>query len=288
MKKRIRMVLLVLLVVILGGLAFLVFTVRGPGDLDPKLTEIMRSNLTREERQAAFRQMGTNIIPGLRAMIRRYDSPLKLKLMPLAYKLRLAKPPVHTPDEWHWDAGQICPLLETPIRTQLVEDWIFLVDHGNAQDRYDAFVAEMGGVGPEALQPLLKALNHRNPRVREFAAVALKMPDQAAVIMPALLPKLNDPDDAVRAVSMLTLVWLRPDPDTAEKIVPLITNALNDSSPLVRQDACNALRSLVPYSKPAVPALVKLLNDPDANVRKLAADALLLIDNEAAREAGIK
>jgi hypothetical protein len=288
MKKRIRILLLVLLVAILGGLAFLVFTVRGPGELDPKLNEIMRSSMTPDERRAAFSQMGTNIIPSLRIMIRRYDSPLKLKLTPLAYKLRLAKPPAHTPDEWHWDAGQICSLLDNSVRTQLVEDWIYLIDHGNAQDRVDAFIAERGGVGPEALQPLLKALNDRNPRVREFAASALKMPDQAAVIVPALLPKLNDPDEIVRGVSLLTLVWLRPDPDTAEKIVPLITAALNDPSSFVRQDACNALRSLAPFSKPAVPALVRLLQDSDPNVRKLAADALMLIDNEAAQKAGIK
>ena len=288
MKKRIRIFLVVLLVAILGGLAFLVFTVRGPGELDPKLNEIMRSKLTREERQAAFRQMGTNIIPSLRIMIRRYDSPLKLKLMPLAYKLHLAKPPAHTPDVWHWDAGQICPMLETSIRTQLVEDWIYLVDHGNAQDRMDAAIAGLAGFGPQALQPLLKALNSHNPRVREFAASTLKMPEQAAVIMPALLPKLNDRDEAVRSVSMLTLVWLRPDPDTAEKLVPPITAALSDPSPYVRQNACNALRSLAPYSKPAVPALVKLLQDPDPNVSKLAGDALRLIDYEAAKKAGIK
>ncbi len=288
MKKRLRIFLLVLLVVLIGGLAFLVFTVRGPGEPDPKLNEIMRSFMTPDERRAALRQMGTNIIPSLRIMIRRYDSPLKLKLMPLAYKLRLAKPPAHTPDEWHWDACQICPMLDVSTRTQLIEDWIYLVDHGNAQDRTDAFIAEMGGFGPEALRPLLKALNHRNPRVREFAAVALRMRGQAAVIMPALLAKLKDPDDAVRAVSILTLVWLPPDQETAEKIAPLITAALNDPSPLVRADACNAMWRLAPYSKPAVPALVNLLKDPDPNVRKLAADALRLIDNEAAQKAGIK
>jgi hypothetical protein len=287
MKKRIRIFLLVLLVVLIGGLAFLVLSVRGPGELDPKLEAISRSNMTTEERQAAFRQMGTNIIPSLRIMIRRYDSPLKLKLMPLAYKLHLAKPPAHTPDEWHWDARVICPMLDNSIRVQLVEDWIYLAEHGGAKESYYATMAEMG-VGPEALQPLLDALKSRSPRVREFAAATLRMPGQAAVIVPALLPKLQDPDEVVRGVTLLSLAWVRPEPETAEKIVPLLISALSDASALVRMDACNALRSLTPYSKPAVPALVKALQDPDANVRQLAAEALRLIDNEAAQKAGIK
>jgi len=38
----------------------------------------------------------------------------------------------------------------------------------------------------------------------------------------------------------------------------------------------------------AVPVLVKLLNDPDALVRRSAANALKAIDPEAAAKAGVK
>lgn len=285
MKKSIRIFLVALLVVLIGGLAVLVFTVRGPGELDPKLIAIIESNATWKDRQEPLRQLGTNIIPSLRIMIRRHDSPLKLKLLPLAYRLHLAKRPTRTPDEWHWYAHEICPLVDIAVRTQLVEDWIYLVERGSTQDRFDAWAAQAGGVGPEALPALLKALQSRNPRVREFAASTIRFRGQNEVIVPALLPKLQDPDEVVRAVSLLALASLRPEPET---IVPAFITALSDPSALVRADACNALRGFAPFAKAAVPALVKALQDPDSNVRKLAADALQLIDNEAAQKAGVK
>lgn len=288
MKKPGRIILLLLVVLLLGGLAWLVFSVREPGGIDPKVLAILQNPAAWQEREPIFRELGTNIIPSVRFMIRQYDSPLKLRLKAIAYKLHLAKPSQFTAQEWHFYALEICRVADTNIRTELVPDWIYLVDHGNKQDRYDAFRAQLNGIGPEAVPVLLKALDSRNPRVREFAVQTIRIPSQAGVIIPAVLPKLQDPDETVRAVTMLTLVWLRPDPDTAEKIVPLIIPALSDPSALVRCDACNALRSFAPYSKPAVPDLVKCLKDPDPNVRKLAADALLLIDNEAAAKAGVK
>lgn len=285
MKKRARIILLLLVVLLLGGLAWLVFTVQEAAGIDPKVLAAVRGSSISAEDIKTFREMGTNIVPSLRIMIRTYDSPLRIKLRQIAVKLHLAKPPAYTPAELHWAAKTICAVLDGDVRTQLVPDWIYLVERGDKQDQYDAFSAQLLAVGPEAVQPLLDALNSRNPHVREFAAGAIRIPSRADVIIPALLPKLKDPDDVVRGVTMLTLVHLRPDPET---VVPLFAAALSDPSALVRCDACNALRSLAPYSKLAVPDLVKCLKDPDPNVRKLAADALLLIDNDAAAKAGVK
>src|SRR5579871_2753705 len=231
MKKRIRIILLGVLLVIIGALAWLVFAVQEPGGVDPQLLACLevRTNSSGVERR--LQELGTNVLPSLRFMIRQYDSPFKLKLNAIARKLHLAKPPKHTPRDWHLYAIGISRLVDVDVRSRLIPDWIYLVQHGNFQDRYEAFCAPMNGVGPTAVPALLKALDSRNPRVREFAVTTIKIPSQAAVIIPALLPKLKDPDEVVRAVTSLTLVALQADPET---VVPLFTAALSDPSALVR------------------------------------------------------
>ena len=53
-------------------------------------------------------------------------------------------------------------------------------------------------------------------------------------------------------------------------------------------EARDALRLFGSDAKTAVPALVDLLKDPDADVRKEAGSALKAIDPEAAAKAGVK
>jgi HEAT repeat protein len=64
--------------------------------------------------------------------------------------------------------------------------------------------------------------------------------------------------------------------------------ALHDPRPDVRFNAVRALVQFGPKAKLAVPALVELLNDPNAGVRGSATDSLKAIDPEAAAKAGVK
>jgi HEAT repeat protein len=62
--------------------------------------------------------------------------------------------------------------------------------------------------------------------------------------------------------------------DVGESIVPDLIGALKDPSALVRSGAAQAL-ALVGYpARPALDALRKCLNDPDATVRSAADSAI--------------
>lgn len=70
--------------------------------------------------------------------------------------------------------------------------------------------------------------------------------------------------------------------------VPVLLKNLKHPHPLVRRDAAFALQLMQPYPKQAVPALIDALKDTDPQVRKDVAQALIAIDAEAARKAGVK
>jgi HEAT repeat protein len=74
---------------------------------------------------------------------------------------------------------------------------------------------------------------------------------------------------------------LRNKAKEAERVVPVLTTALNDPDAFVRRDAARALGDFGPEAAPAVPALLALHKDRDP-VRRAAAEALEKIDSEAA------
>ena len=71
----------------------------------------------------------------------------------------------------------------------------------------------------------------------------------------------------------------------AERIVPVLREALRDPSPYVRRDAAMALAKLGAEARAAVPALTVALKDRDRNVRTAAGKALQKIDPQAKRPA---
>jgi HEAT repeat protein len=85
-------------------------------------------------------------------------------------------------------------------------------------------------------------------------------------------------------VSVETLREIGPPAKTA---VPALIWALGDVR-YIRSTAADALRAIGPESvKTAVPALVRLLKDDDAEVRSAAIKALKVIEPQAAKQAGI-
>jgi HEAT repeat protein len=68
------------------------------------------------------------------------------------------------------------------------------------------------------------------------------------------------------------------------RVIPVLTNALHDTNSDVRYCAVTALEQ---FGQDAELAVVKLLNDPDYNVRDNATNALRKIDPKAAAKAGI-
>ena len=71
----------------------------------------------------------------------------------------------------------------------------------------------------------------------------------------------------------------------SSKVLPVLLELLKDKD--LRWATINLLGSLGPEAKPAVPALTKLLADEASFVRKAAGEALVAIDPDAARKAGV-
>jgi HEAT repeat protein len=139
--------------------------------------------------------------------------------------------------------------------------------------------------GQGKLEDLVKGLESPNPGARAMAATSLsKMGPAAEPAVPALSKALADRDLNVRYWAATALKAVGP---AAQAAVPALINALDTvpggSPPLdgparyyadVRSVAAEALGAIGSRAGNAAPALKRALNDPDAAVRKAAADAL--------------
>jgi HEAT repeat protein len=136
----------------------------------------------------------------------------------------------------------------------------------------------LGRGGPDAVPVLIGLLASRNPVNRRTAAILLRDlgPGAGTAAVPPLLRALGDPDEHVKAASFSALE--RTDPGAA---VPVLARQLTSPAPADRQWAADNLPVLGPGARPAVPALLPLLADPDEDVRRAAFWALHRVDREA-------
>jgi HEAT repeat protein len=179
-----------------------------------------------------------------------------------------------------------------------------------AQQRIAAAVA-IGDLGPSAstaVPTLTEALRDQNPTVRFQAAIALGcIGPEAKAAVPALIGRLKDGVFFVRGWTAFALGEIGPDaaqavPALVEglknaqerefvrrqmasalgRIGPHAVNALvetlTNSSEVARLGAVLALHQIGPGARAAVPALMRLQNDPIEFVRTAARAALKTID----------
>lgn len=257
LKKRILFV--ILLVCILGGLAWAVL--RGAHIADPiyrgkHLSQwIYQSDFPSsldEEASAAVRAIGTNAVPYLICGLAAEDSKLKKWLLELQ-----------------------------------VEGWFGKFHIQSAKEHSEAATRGMLVLGKTALPGAMQGLTNADGRYRLGSETALTLLDESSPeITRLLLERLNDDYEPARTQAAITLAVLRKQP---EIVVPGITRLLDDTDPNVRQAAANALLMFGAQAKPAVPKLLKMVADTnDQESRLMLEMALKAIDPEAATKAGIK
>ena len=95
--------------------------------------------------------------------------------------------------------------------------------------------------------------------------------------VPALAKALARDDPTLRLSLLFALRAVGPDERSAATVVPAIAVALNAPQARVRREVPPVLAMYGPKAKTAVPALKALLDDPDAEVRQSASEALLKI-----------
>src|SRR5262249_21185703 len=132
-----------------------------------------------------------------------------------------------------------------------------------------------------AVPALLPLLHDPAAATRRAAATVLgEIGSEAEVAVSALVAALKDADPAVRWAAAEALGRIGPD---AEEAVPALLAALAD--PAVHAIAIDALGGVGASARGAVPRLLEDFHGSDANLRRLAAVALVRIDPKAARAA---
>ncbi|MDB6067252.1 MAG: repeat protein [Pedosphaera sp.] len=267
MRKRSRVAFILLLLLVLGTIAWLTLRQNEPvyqGKTLSAWLEVYHTNPQSDDpagleavkaADEAMRHMGTNVIPTLLRELQAEDSQLKLKCVALFKKQHF-------------------------IKLNFTEDYL------RQQAACSAFNA-LGNNGRSAL-PKLMALyeNPRfyNSRISIMGAIAAIGP-AASPAVPILLPGLRDTNKTVVLCLEVSLGRIHAQPGLA---VPALLKCLSDRDWRVRRHAAYSLSDFGADAKPAIPALVELLQDKNAAVRQTAAEVLPRIDPEAAAKAGVK
>jgi HEAT repeat len=262
-RKRVQVALAILVVVVAGVIAWQVL-----GDGEPVYQgrplsvwlvqygtnhwseghwSVGRKGELEAQAENAIRQIGTNAIPLCLRIIATRDSAL-LKLVSLF------------PERWL-----------PPFYRPSPPDYQFQGAYG---------LIALGADAKPAVPALIAMLNDDHGEVRLATVFALdELGSLAADALPYMVKCLK-PDE-------FHSIHMEP-----ERAIPVLVRLLDESqnephSERIRGNAISGLRQFRALAKPAVPSLLRLLNDANEDIRWQATNALLDIDPEAAAKAGV-
>ena len=121
---------------------------------------------------------------------------------------------------------------------------LHVLEEGNNTSNAEQALAS---IGRDAIAPLLKSLNDKNPDCRRLCI--------AALCLVAMDPKTDTAD-------------------TSDLIIPAIAQMLTDNNFDVEREACFALEKIGAPAKDSVPSLIKALSNRSEYIRQFSADAL--------------
>jgi HEAT repeat protein len=137
-------------------------------------------------------------------------------------------------------------------------------------------LAQAGPAAAPAVPELIKSLASENEDVRRTAIFALgKIGRPAVAAVPALRQNAMAQEEKFeKLASIWALVKIQPDPPLVLVAIPVLTKALSSERAAVRAESARTLGELGPPAIPSVPAIKKLLMDPDPGVQAAAKEAL--------------
>lgn len=164
-----------------------------------------------------------------------------------------------------------------------IPDLVRVANQGRAGSS-PAATAALAYLGKDALLPLLALMTNSSSLVRYQAYLSAPQMEylgtnaRPGVVL--LIHYLSDPSIARTAAEVLG--WLQLESDIT---VPALAECCTRSSkPDLRRAAVFSLLMFGPSARPAVPELLKMLNDPSVDVRTMATNALQRIAPDALRK----
>jgi len=256
----------------LGSLALgcVLLLARAPSSRVPNLLDDLVTN--NEARQlsakAQLRQIGTNSLPQLVAMLKSRDSPLRLRIAAILNTLFPHTLKIHSEEERRNLACKGFQALGASAAPAVPELANLLTNPPTAADA--AFCLAVIGQG--GVPVLWDGLTNREPVVRSRAALALGVVVPKAVIaIPRLLEALGDKERVVRSCAADSLGMIHSEPDI---VIPALVVRLSDPEPIVRRAAVHAIEKFGVEASTAIPAIRGLFEDPDPVVRISAQTAV--------------
>ena len=147
-------------------------------------------------------------------------------------------------------------------------------------------VLALGRVGPDAaaaVPAIASALDDKDPTVRYAAAYALgNMGPAAKEAVATLTAKTSDSDEFLRTIATWAVARLDPANDAwRKKAVPLLVAALQHKDARIRGAAAHALADLFTGDSSVTEAFIARLNDQDHGVGGVVANALVELGEPA-------
>lgn len=271
MKKRFRIVFGILLLLVVGGIAWLTLRSSEPLYKGKPLSAWLEAfdknydfigsteNMDRGiEASEAVRHIGTNAIPTLLRRLRAKDNPLADRLYALAQKQHFVAVE-HVPAYLRRTEGRSGFRVLGPEGRAAVPALMKLYGSVSPECR-PCIAATLGGIGPDAKRAvplLIRGLAETNTFHGEV--------------------------EAPEAANALGKIHSEP-----QLAVPALIKCLGNQNPIMRWEAAGALGNFGAEAKSAVPALLKLLNDSVPYVSRAARGSLDDIEPGAAEKAGVK
>jgi HEAT repeat protein len=129
---------------------------------------------------------------------------------------------------------------------------------------------EIGQHSQEVVPHLISALQDRDSEVRRYSIYALEaVGSNSKEVVPAIIKLIKDEKDSVSLTAISVLATFAPNDKT---VVTTLIEALKDRRTVYA--SCQALEKIGPAAEAAVPALKRLLNDEDVELRKTAGKTL--------------
>jgi len=287
MGKKRRILLAVLVVAVLGGLAWLMQRRSEPVYHGKPFSYWLKDlehwdKNTNNAALVAFHDMGTNAIPSLLDVLQSRRGLTEQTLMKL---------------DMH-QSSIFRHLYEDPWEKKMAASWALYAIGSNALPALPVLTnmlfdsnetapgaIALAGIGSDGIPFLLAALTNQNHWVIRCAAaesLGWERSDLESVV-PALIERLHDPHQYVRYSVATSLGQLHTQP---EIVVPALMNDFSGNDTLLRAKVLDALGQFGSQARAAIPMVVEALKDQ--NVSYNAAIAFKKIDPKAAAKAGVK